>query len=135
MVSQTTNSPKEAHQMHSTKIRTIIVTLIAACSFAGAAIGPTAASAQWHNYCVAGHCTTHTNYASNGSRLASGSPCPGLNANYDNAYKGLLDAREAAKTIYVSRTREAEKQAEVAEAEAQVHLAELADFEWGCSPA
>jgi hypothetical protein len=59
----------------------------------------------------------------------------GLNANYDSAYKGLLDSIDAAKAIYVSKAIEEEEQAEVAEAKAQVHLAEIADFEWGCSPA
>jgi hypothetical protein len=118
--------------MFSTKIRTAIVTLVAACSFAGATLGPSAANAQWHNYCVGGHCTTHANY---GSRLSSGSPCAGLNANYNSASGTLLDAIDAAKTIYVSRTIEEEKHDQVAEAEAQVHLAELAEFEWGCSPA
>jgi hypothetical protein len=118
--------------MFSTKIRTAIITLVAAFSFAGATLGPSAANAQWHNYCVAGHCTTHANY---GSRLASGSPCAGLTANYNSAYGSLLDAKDAAKSIYVNRTIEEEKQAQVAEAEARVHLAEIAEFEWGCSPA
>src|SRR5271168_2583640 len=44
MVSQT-NSPKEAHEMLSTKIRTTIITLVAAGSFGSAAVVPVAAHA------------------------------------------------------------------------------------------
>ena len=115
--------------MLTTRIRTTAITLVAASSLAGAALVPTVAQAQWHNYCVAGHCITHANYT-------YGNPC----ASYTKAYEGLLEAlqsqKELANTVNPQLSQgeggAAEAQKKVEEAEAAVHLAEIAAFEWGC---
>ena len=119
--------------MLSTKIRTTIIALVASASFVVAAVAPAVSQAQWHTYCVSGHCITHTNYTSGGV-----SPCDGINANYNKAYEALLDAiqtkKEQADKVHPEMTQ-AEAQAQIEEAEAQVHLASIAAFEWGCDVA
>ena len=115
------------------KITTIAVSLAAALSFAGAALVPTAAQAQWHNICIAGHCITHTNYTIGGV-----SPCVGIGSNYGKAYDGLLEAlqnqKELPDKVHPEMTPK-EAQERVEDAEAAVHAADLAAFEWGCSVA
>lgn len=115
------------------KITTIAVSLAAALSFAGAALVPTAAQAQWHTICIGGHCITHTNYTIGGV-----SPCAGIGSNYSKAYEGLLEAlqnkKEQADKVHPEMTQK-EAQEQVEEAEAAVHAADLAAFEWGCSVA
>jgi hypothetical protein len=116
--------------MLRTKIRTIVIPLIAVLSFTGASLAPSAAQAQWHTICTAGHCTTHTNFTIGGV-----SPCAAIGANYGKAYAGLLEALQAEKElpdkVHPEMTA-AEAQAAVEEAEAQVHSASIASFEWGC---
>ena len=115
------------------KSRTTTITLVAALSFAGASLIPTVAQAQWHTYCVAGHCMTHSNYTTGGV-----DPCVGINANYNKAYEALLEdiqtKKEEADKVHPEMTQ-AEAQAQIEEAEAQVHLASIAAFEWGCDVA
>jgi hypothetical protein len=116
--------------MFSTKIRTTIIGLVASAGFAGALVAPAASQAQWHTYCVAGHCITHSNYTIGGV-----DPCTGIQSNYNTAYEGLLDAVQDKKEQEVLVNPEmtpAEAQAQIEAAEAQVHQAELASFEWGC---
>jgi hypothetical protein len=119
--------------MFSTRIPTAAVTLIAALSFAGASLIPTAAQAQWHTYCMAGHCITHTNFTIGGV-----SPCTGISSSYDKAYEGLLEAienkKEQAGKVHPEMTQ-TEAQEQIEEAEASVHAASLASFEWGCDVA
>jgi hypothetical protein len=45
-----TNPPEEAPEMLSTKIRTAVITLIAACSFGTATIAPAVSQATKNNY-------------------------------------------------------------------------------------
>jgi len=45
-----TNSPREAHEMLSTKFRTTIATLVAACSFGAATLAPAVSHADKNNY-------------------------------------------------------------------------------------
>jgi len=115
------------------KTRTATITLVAALSFAGASLIPTVAQAQWHSYCVAGHCVTHSNFTTGGV-----DPCVGINANYNKAYEALLEdiqtKKEQADKVHPEMTQ-AEAQAQIEEAEAQVHLASIAAFEWGCDVA
>lgn len=117
--------------MLGTKIRTTVITLVAALSLAGATLVPAAAQAQWHTICSAGHCITHSNYTIGGV-----SPCSAIDTNYGKAYDGLLEAlqkqKELPDKVHPEMTP-AEAQAAVEEAEAQVHLASIASFEWGCS--
>jgi hypothetical protein len=119
--------------MFSTRIRTALVTLVAALSFAGASLIPTVAQAQWHNICMGGHCITHTNFTIGGV-----SPCVAINSGYDKAYEGLLEAiqnkQEQGDKVHPEMTQ-TEAQEEVEDAEARVHEASLESFEWGCDPA
>ena len=110
--------------MLSTKIRTTVVGLVASAGFLVASVAPAVSQAQWHTYCVSGHCITHTNFTSGGVEA-----CPGINANYNKAYEGLLEAIQTKK-------EQADKvHPEITQAEAQVHLASIAAFEWGCDVA
>jgi hypothetical protein len=119
--------------LSTAKIRTSIIALVASASFAVAGMAPAVSQAQWHTYCVSGHCITHTNYTSGGV-----SPCEGINSNYNKAYEGLLEAIqtkiEQADKVQPEMTQ-AEAQAKIEQAEAQVHLASIAAFEWGCDVA
>jgi Skp family chaperone for outer membrane proteins len=114
--------------MLSTKTRTTIIALVAASSFAVASVAPAVSQAQWHTYCVSGHCITHSNFTRGGA-----DPCVGINANYNKAYEALLEAiqtkKEQADKVHPEMTQ-AEAQAKIEEAEAQVHLASIAAFEW-----
>ena len=116
--------------MFSTKTRITVSTLVASAGFALAALAPTASQAQWLNYCVAGHCTTHQNYTIGGK-----SPCEAIQTNYNNAYDGLLNAMDE-KNLYFGgpspAQAEEQKAKEVAEAEARVREAEREAFTWGC---
>jgi hypothetical protein len=115
------------------KITTIAVSLAAALSFGGVALVPSAAQAQWHNICIGGHCITHTNYTIGGE-----SPCARIGSNYGKAYEGLLEAlqneKEQVDKVHPEMTPK-EAQEQVEDAEAAVHAADLAAFEWGCSVA
>jgi hypothetical protein len=133
MVSPTNSGLEGGNEMLRTKICTAVISLAAVLSFAGASVVPSAAQAQWHTYCTAGHCTTHTNYTIGGV-----SPCSAIGASYGKAYEGLLDALQAEKELPDKVHPEmtpAEAQAAVEAAEAQVNLAGIAAFEWGCGVA
>jgi hypothetical protein len=97
------------------KTRTTIITLVASAGFAVAAVAPAASQAQWHNYCVAGHCIEHKNFT-----LGGVDPCQAIKANADKASGALSEAKTPK---------------EKEEAEGQVHLSEIASFEWGCDVA
>ena len=116
--------------MLSSKIRIAITTLIASAGFGLAALAPAASQAQWHNYCVDGHCVTHQNFTIGGK-----TPCEVIQSNYNNAYDGLLNAISE-KPLYIGgpSPTEAEQQRaqEIAEAEARVREAEREAFTWGC---
>ena len=119
--------------MFSAKIRIATVALVASTSLAGTSALPAVSQAQWHTYCVSGHCTTHQNFT-----LGGQSPCTTITSGYNKAYESLLDAiqneKEQADKVHPEMTQ-AEAQAKVEEAEAQVHLASIAAFEWGCDVA
>jgi hypothetical protein len=117
--------------MFNNKIRTTLITLVATLSVAGTSIIPAAAHAQWHNYCTAGHCITHTNYTIGGV-----SPCSSIDSAASKAYEGLLEALQNQKDQEAKVDPEktpTETREDVEDAEAQVHSNELASFEWGCS--
>ena len=98
--------------MFSTKIRTIIIGLVASTGFAVAAAVPAASQAQWHNYCIAGHCTTHANYTIN-------DPCTSGTA-------------AAASTTEAQKAEEEQKKKEEEEKEGQVHQGEIEKSFYGC---
>jgi hypothetical protein len=116
--------------MFSTKLRTLIIALVASSGFAAAAVAPAVSQAQWHNYCVAGHCVEHKNFTEGGKSL-----CEGVKTNYNNAYDGLLSAMEPTN-LYIGgpsvTQTEQERAAQIAEEEARVREAERAAFESGC---
>jgi hypothetical protein len=117
--------------MFSTKIRTIIAAVVASGGFAiAAAAVPAVSQAQWHTYCVAGHCVTHANYTIGGK-----TPCEVVKGNYENAYDGLLGAIDTKPLLLngPSATQvEQERSAQIEAEEARVREAERAAFEWGC---
>jgi len=116
--------------MLSTKIRITITTLVASAGVGVAALAPAASQAQWHNYCVNGHCTTHQNFTIGGK-----SPCEVIQGSYNTAYDGLLNAiDEKPLSIGGPSPAEAEQERakEIAEAEARVREAEREAFTWGC---
>ena len=119
--------------MLSTKVRTAIIAVVASSGFAVAGVVPAASQAQWHNYCVAGHCVEHTNYTIGGK-----TPCETVKDNYNNAYDGLLNAIDE-KALYVNgpsaSQAEQERAAQIEAEEARVREAERASFEWGCDVA
>lgn len=115
------------------KTRIVLAALATSAALLAASLVPAASQAQWHTICTAGHCTTHGNYTIGGV-----SPCSGVKSGYEKAYEGLLEALETKKElpdqVHPEMTA-AEAQANVEEAEAQVHQAEVAGFEWGCDVA
>ena len=113
--------------MFSSRTRTTMLVLVASASFAVAALLPTASQAQWHTYCVAGHCITHANYTIGG--------CEAIKANYNNAYEGLLQAIEPRSVLVNGPSGpqvEEERAHQIEEEEARVREAERAAFESGC---
>jgi hypothetical protein len=112
MVLQTNTAHQEATEM-LTKTRTIIITLIAAASFAVAALVPAVSQAQWHNYCVKGQCTEHANYT-------YGNPC-------SSSPPVLALTPEAQK--------EEEQRKKKEEEEGKVHGEEIEKSFYGCDTA
>jgi hypothetical protein len=116
--------------MFITKTRITVTTIVASAGFAVAALAPAASQAQWHTYCVAGHCTTHQNYTIGGK-----APCEAIQNNYNNAYDGLLNTLDE-KNLYIGgpTPKQAEEQmaTEAAEWEGRVREAEREAFTWGC---
>jgi len=108
--------------MFSSRIRTTMLVLVASASFAVAALLPTASQAQWHTYCVAGHCITHPNYTIGG--------CEAIKANYNNAYEGLLQAIEP-RSVLVNGPSGPQVEEERAH-QIEEEEAERAAFESGC---
>ena len=97
--------------MFSTKIRTIIIGLVASAGFAVAAAVPAASQAQWHNYCIAGHCTEHTNYT----------------------YQNPCNTTAAALSPEAQKAEEEKKKKE--EEEGKVHGEEIEKSFYGCDSA
>lgn len=113
------------------KTRITLTALLASAGFAVSSVAPAVSQAQWHTICTAGHCTTHSNYTIGGT-----APCSVIGSGYGKAYEALLDAIQARKELPDKVHPEmtpAEAQASVEAAEAQVHLAEVSAYEWGCA--
>ncbi len=105
----------------NTRIRTTIIGLIAAGSFA-AAIAPAVSQAQPIDR-SGGVVTAKRRQLSN--------PCGQLTGNYNKAQETLLDALEEAKNVTDSVT-EGINQTRVKEAEGAANLASIAAWEYGC---
>jgi hypothetical protein len=113
--------------MPSTKIRTTIIALVASASFGVAAVAPAVSQAQWHTYCVSGHCITHTNFTEGGV-----SPCVRINGQLGKAQQAVGDYTEW-KNRHDAGEATATKELENAEAE--VNRASGEAFEYGCDVA
>jgi hypothetical protein len=95
-----------------TKSRTALITLVASAGFAVAGITPAASQAQWHNYCTAGHCITHSNYTLQGQHVCGPADITGTNPK-----SGLDDAT---------------KPAAGEDTDAQAEQNQITQFEGGC---
>ena len=69
------------------KCRAALLTILTSAGLAAAGIAPAASQAQWHNYCTAGHCITHSNYTIEGQH-----PCGPADVTGTNPSSGLDDA-------------------------------------------
>jgi hypothetical protein len=105
--------PKEAKEMLSSKIRTIIIGIVTSAGLMFAALVPAASQAQWHNYCIAGKCITHSNY-NYANPCATGGTAASLTP-------------EAQKKL-----EEEKKKQEQEEKEGKVHGEEVEKFFYGC---
>ena len=99
--------------MFITKGRTALITLAASASLGIAAIMPAASQAQWHNFCTAGHCVTHSNYA-----------IPGVHA---------CGPADIAGTAFPSGLQDATKPASGEDSDAQAVQNQITQFEGGCT--
>ena len=111
--------------MLSSKIRTITISLVAPASFALAALMPAASQAQWHNYCVAGHCYEHANYN-------YANPCTGA-----KAAAVLIDPEKIEAIVAAGAAEEAKERErhEKEEEEGKKHQEEIEKSFYGCDGA
>jgi hypothetical protein len=99
--------------MITSKVRTIVIGLVASASFATAALLPAASQAQWHHYCVKGMCTEHANYT-------YGNPCPS-------------SGQSAA--LSPEKLKEEEERKKKEEEEGKIHSEEIEKAFYGCDGA
>lgn len=111
--------------MFITKTRTTVVTLVAAATMAIATLAPAVSQAQYHNYCVAGHCVTHANYT-------YGNPCTAKSGaaiviTDEEAAKIKFEAEQERKKEEGERTKQKGE-----EKEGEVHQGEIEKAFYGC---
>jgi hypothetical protein len=113
--------------MFLTKTRTTLLTLVVAATMAIAALAPAVSQAQYHNYCVAGHCVTHANYT-------YGNPCTAKSAaiviTEEEAEKIKFEAEQERK-----KEEEERKKQKGEEKEGEVHQGEIEKAFYGCGVA
>jgi len=110
--------------MHTTKIRTTFIALIASVGFAGATIAPAVSQAQWHTLNVGGQIITHGNFTEGGV-----SPCARIGGTLGSEENLLGDDKEW-KALKGRGEWMATK--EVENAEAAILNARQEAFENGC---
>jgi hypothetical protein len=110
--------------MHTTKIRTTFIALVASVGFAGAAIAPAISQAQWHTLNVGGQIITHGNFTEGGV-----SPCTRIGGQLGSAENLVGDDKEW-KALKGAGEWMATKELE--NAEAAVLSARQEAFEYGC---
>jgi hypothetical protein len=110
--------------MSTIKIRTAVTVLVAALSFAVAAVAPAVSQAQWHTIVVGGHVFTHGNFTEGGV-----SPCNRIEGELGKAEGAVGDYNE-----WIGRHDAGEATAKegLAEAEGEVNRASGEAFEYGC---
>jgi hypothetical protein len=113
--------------MSSIKIRTAVISVLAALSFLAAAVAPTASQAQWHTIVVGGHVITHGNFTEGGV-----SPCTRIEGELGKAQEHVGDYKE-----WIGRhdAGEATAKEELERAEGDYNRASGEAFEYGCDPA
>jgi hypothetical protein len=77
--------------MFIAKSRAALLALMTSAGLAAAGMAPAASQAQWHNYCTAGHCITHSNYTIEGQHACGPADITGTNPT-----SGLDDATKPA---------------------------------------
>ena len=112
------------------KTRTTIITLVAAFSFAGAAIVPAVSQAQWHTLVVGGHVITHGNFTEGGV-----SPCTRIGGQLGSAQNLVGDDHDWLELKGISKTGTENATKELESNEAAVRRAEQEAFEYGCDNA
>ncbi len=110
--------------MHTTKIRTTFIALVASVGFAGTAIAPAVSQAQWHTLNVGGQIITHGNFTEGGV-----SPCTRISGQLGSEENLLGDDKEW-KELKGAGKWMASKEVEAAEA--AVLNARQEAFENGC---
>ena len=111
--------------MSITKTRTAILTLVAALTMGIAALAPAVSEAQYHNYCVAGHCVTHANYTYANPCTAKSSAA--IVITEEEEQKIRLEGEEARK-----KEAEEQKNHSAEEKEGEVHQGEIEKTFYGC---
>ena len=77
--------------MFIAKSRAVLLTVLTSAGLAAAGVAPAASQAQWHNYCTAGHCVTHSNYTLPGQHVCGPADIAGTSFP-----SGLEDATQPA---------------------------------------
>jgi hypothetical protein len=108
----------------NTKIRTAIITLIAAGSFAATTVAPAVSQAQPIDRSGGAVAMKLRNQKNN--------PCPGINTNLSNGQQVLGDSLDWKA---LKNAGEANATKGIAEGEAAVNIASGEAFEAGCDPA
>jgi hypothetical protein len=110
--------------MLSTRIRTTVVSLVAALSCFVALAVPAASQAQWHTIVVNGHVFTHGNFTEGGV-----SPCTRIEGQLGSWQQAIGDYKE-----WVERhdRGEATAKEELENAEGEANRASGEAFEYGC---
>jgi len=110
--------------MHTAKIRTTFIALVASVGFAGAAIAPAVSQAQWHTLNVGGQIITHGNFTEGGV-----SPCTRISGQLGSEENLLGDDKEWQELKGAGKWMAGK---EVEAAEAAVLNARQEAFENGC---
>ncbi len=110
--------------MLRTKIRTILIALVAASSLAVTLAVPAASQAQWHTIVVGGHTITHGNFTEGGV-----SPCVRINGQLGGWEQAVGDYHEWANRNNAGKATAKE---ELENAEGEVNRASGEAFEYGC---
>jgi hypothetical protein len=110
--------------MHTTKIRTTFIALVASVGFAGSGVAPAVSQAQWHTLNVGGQIITHGNFTEGGV-----SPCTRISGQLGSEENLLGDDKDW-KALKGAGEWMAGKEVEAAEA--AVLNARQEAFENGC---
>ena len=112
--------------MIRTKLRSIVIALIATSCLAVPLAAPAASQAQWHTIVVNGHVFTHGNFTEGGV-----SPCTRINKQLGGWEQAVGDLHE--KIDHPSKGKgPGDAKEELEDAEGEVNRASGEAFEYGC---